>query len=90
MNRDHTVLSFFIPLVAIVLGLTAYLLLGIFVSLPGLNIFQIIGVGLVLGISEVLMLRRLPQKAFEYLLLDGILFPYISVGVSVGMIFGSN
>lgn len=45
-----------------------------------------VGVGFALGVCEVFLLRALPRSWQDHLTLDGMLFPFFSLGVGGSII----
>lgn len=79
-------LSVSIPLVLFFLGVCICFSIRLLFSLPTLNIFASLGVCLFLGVIEIQFIRRLDEKRMRLLLLDGIIFPFFSLGIAAGFL----
>jgi hypothetical protein len=80
----HRFLSVAIPLSLCFLGVCICLSIRLLFSLPTLNVFESIGAALFLGVMEIQLLRRLDEEKRSLLLLDGMVFPFFSLGIAAG------
>jgi hypothetical protein len=67
-------------------GLIAYVAVLQIFELPRLGIFSVIGIVLLMSVLEVNLLAKMPKRLIRCSLLDGKMFPFVSVGVGAGMI----
>lgn len=78
--------SIFIPVLMIFLGACICFFIRLPFSLPALNIFKSFGIGIVLALIEVQLLKRVDEEKLKYFLLDGAIFPFFSLGVAAGLL----
>jgi hypothetical protein len=76
-----------VPLVAAAAGATVGALFLPSISEPNVHMRLVycLAVFLVIGIPEILLVRRLPDRFREVYLLDGIRFPFFAIGLSGAM-----
>lgn len=78
--------SIAIPICLAVFGSVFFLFVDYLFEIPKIGIFPIMGLGLVIGFFEIQILRNIPERCSRWSLLDGGIFPFVSVGFAVGMI----
>jgi len=83
MNRIATI---FFPLFILLVGVILCFLVKFIFSLPSLNILKSLGIGLLLGVIEVQFLRKIEEDKLKYILLDGAIFPFFSMGIAAGFL----
>jgi hypothetical protein len=84
----YRILSIAIPLALMLSGIFLSIFLRYCFLISKLNIFYSIGIGLFFALLEVQLLKKIDKNKLRYSLMDGAIFPFISVGVAVGMFLG--
>jgi hypothetical protein len=79
-------MKYLLPALMVAVGVVIYFWISSILTLPKLNIIEIICVGMIPAICELLVVGRLTEKGRRLLLVEGAMFPFISAGLCVGMI----
>ena len=80
--------SILIPSLIFLLAACICFLVRMAFSLPALSFFKAFGIGMVLALMEVQLLKRMDEGKLKYLLLDGAIFPFLSMGIAAGFLIG--
>lgn len=84
----YRLLSIFVPSALVVFGVVVSAALRNFFQIPEVNVFYSIGAGLFFALIEVQILRKIDKNKVRYFLMDGIVFPFFSIGLAAGMFLG--
>lgn len=72
------------------LSLLGFVIVAIVIHFTGkfssLGLWAAIAVGFPLGVVECVLIKKCDGSGAKYLRLDGVIFPYLSLGVSAAMV----